>query len=195
MSSREAATTDKENDRSHQFCVTATYAKQHWFLETSDLACLEHEADHRGWFGGGGSFKYFTPASLDQAALKKWGPGGVERKREQRIAFYDRKRKREEEKARKAEEERQRKAKWAKEQRIKKAKPVRPQKAATLYYKHYVEELRSANPGVKAPELKKISTGRFKALSEDELNMWKAKEVADRHRYNQELAAWKAKYF
>jgi hypothetical protein len=188
---------NKENDKDHTFCVSATAAKWHYFLETSDLRCLEHKAVHKGYYGGG-SFKFFTPASLEQAALKKFGEGGLERKRQERTEKQERKQERarlREEKLRKEEEERE----LAREHRRKierrdAAKPKKALKARELYCKEHHDEIKKNNSGLKYNETLKLTNAGYTALSEEDKKLWKKKAAVDQERYDKEYAAWKVEF-
>ena len=85
------------------------------------------------------------------------------------------------------------------EPKAKKAKKVKdpnaPKKASNawiLYLNAHRDEFRGKHPGMKMPELTKLISVPYKALTAEEKAPWDAKVAADKERYAKELALYKA---
>ena len=86
-----------------------------------------------------------------------------------------------------------------KAKKAKKAKKVKdpnaPKKASNawiLYLNAHRDEFRGKHPDMKMPELTKLISVQYKALTAEEKATWDAKVTADKERYAQELATYQA---
>ena len=72
--------------------------------------------------------------------------------------------------------------------------PKRPLNAWLLYLNANRDAARAAHPELKMPAITKIISAAYKTISGDEKQAWEAKALAEKSRYQKEMAAYMAAY-